>query len=94
MSAFQIDTIILSILTILVIPMIGLLWRIATFRAKITDDIEDIGKDIRALVSDKDRVHKELADQMREDRRATNERLRWLEENLWRAIGGTQPRKQ
>jgi hypothetical protein len=45
--------------------------------------LKNIVEDIRALVADKDRTHTEILEQMREDRKATDRRLRWLELNVW-----------
>jgi K+ transporter len=38
---------------------------------------------LERIVAREDQTHKEIVEQMREDRRATNERLTWLERNLW-----------
>lgn len=35
------------------------------------------------LFRDKDQIHREQSNQMRENRIATNSRLEWLERNLW-----------
>jgi hypothetical protein len=51
----------------------------ATMRNQLAMVIRDLDK----LVADKDATHKEILAQMREDRRATDTRLRWLETNLW-----------
>lgn len=50
---------------------------------RVEDRLGDLIGDVDKLVRDKDRVHREIVDQMREDRRATNERLTWLERHLW-----------
>ena len=79
---------IISVLSVLVIPLIILLWKIAVGITTSRDKIDNIEADLKALVNDKDRAHKEITDQMREDRLAANQRLRWLEEHLWKQIGG------
>lgn len=73
----------ISFLGIVLIPLIILLWRIAVSSTKNQDKLASLEDDIRALVADKDKVHAKLYEQMREDRNATNQRLRWLEENVW-----------
>lgn len=49
---------------------------------------------MRQLVENKDRIHAEMLGQMREDRQATDRRLRWLEEYLWRRGGEDALRNQ
>lgn len=42
---------------------------------------------IEQLVRDKDETHREMVSQMSEDRKATHQRLVWLERYVWRQIG-------
>ena len=65
----------------------GILWRMSAKWTNAIDRLEAIEVHTKALVDDKNRVHKEMNDQMREDRNATNERLRWLEQNLYNRTG-------
>jgi hypothetical protein len=62
--------------------------------------LESLANSVEKLVVDKDRVHNEIVareqevhnemlSQMREDRNATNLRLRWLEEHLWNRNHGS-----
>ena len=76
-------TIVLTIIGVIVIPVLAVIFRAAVRWKGIEDKLEGITDDLKSLVHDKDRVHTEIATQMREDRLATNQRLRWLEENLW-----------
>jgi hypothetical protein len=85
MTAFQVYiSITVSILGILVIPLIGLLIRGAMKWTRVEDKLDSVVKKMADLVDDKNRVHLELASQMREDRKATDRRLRWLEEHTWK----------
>lgn len=52
-------------------------------RATMVQQLSTIARDLDRIAADKDRVHAELVAQMREDRRATDSRLRWLETHLW-----------
>ena len=52
--------------------------------SRIEGDLKHLAEDMGELVRDKDKVHAEMLTQMREDRSATDRRLRWLEEHLWK----------
>lgn len=73
-----------SVMGVIVIPLLVFAFRAAIRWKGIEDDLKDIAKDLKEIVDDKNRVHAELSAQMRDDRNATNQRLRWLEENLWK----------
>lgn len=83
MSEFEILTLILSVLAVLIIPLLILVVRSAVRWGHMEDKMSGLADDIRALVVDKDRTHDLIYQQMREDRMATNKRLTWLEQNLW-----------
>jgi hypothetical protein len=76
----------ISALSVILIPLVVLLWRVAVGITKTGDQINGIEKDLRELVEHKEKDHADIYVQMREDRNATNIRLRWLEENLWQQI--------
>jgi len=89
----------LTLLSVLLIPTIGLLIRLVVKWTKAEGKLEELARDMSELVRDKDRTHAEMIGQMkldraemlaqmREDRNATNRRLRWLEENIWSRRGG------
>lgn len=84
---FQILALLLSFITVVVVPMLGLTVRNAVRWTKIELRVGEITKDLRAIVDDKNAVHLRIHQEMREDREATNRRLRWLEENLWNTTG-------
>lgn len=77
----------ISVLAIMLIPAIGLLIRIVVKWTRTEAKLEELADDMRKLVENKDRIHAEMLGQMREDRKATDRRLRWLEEFLWRRGG-------
>lgn len=82
-------TLILSGVSVIFIPMLVFLIRATVKWTRVEDRLAQIGLDVERLVKDKDQVHREIVNQMHEDRVATNERLTWLERNLWgRGAGG------
>ena len=81
------DITIFSTLTAFGVTVIGILWRMSAKWTNAIDRLEVIEKHVKEVVDDKNRVHREMLDQMREDRNATNDRLRWLEQNLWQSLG-------
>lgn len=64
----------------LVVYIVRLSSRWATMETKLGGLIERVEK----LVQDKESTHRDMLAQMRSDRDATNQRLRWLEEHLWK----------
>lgn len=60
-------------------------------RASMVAQLKTIARDLDRIVSDKDRTHAEMLNQMREDRQATDNRLRWLETHLWSAARRPRP---
>ena len=84
MTAFQYLEIILTILAVLVLPALALMIRAAVHSGRLETKLDGAIEDIRGLVRSKDEVHKEIYAQMREDRVASNKRLSWLEQNLWK----------
>lgn len=84
MTHYEWITLILTILSVLLIPCLILLVRATVKWTRVEDRLNMVADDLKELVHDKDKVHQEIIAQMREDRNATNRRLRWLEENLWK----------
>lgn len=83
-----------SVVGILLVPLIVLLFRVVVNATRLEDKVQNIADDLTELVKDKDKTHAEILTQMREDRQATNQRLRWLEENVWnRSRAAAQRRK-
>lgn len=80
--------IILSVIAVLMIPLIRLIWGAGRKQQQIEDKQVELIKNMEKLIADKDAVHREIIQTIREDREATNKRLRWLEENLWNTRRG------
>src|SRR5690348_4135261 len=74
---------VMSAISILLIPSLILLVRLVSKWTKVEERLAILTEDMGELVRDKDKTHAEMLGQMREDRRATDKRLRWLEEYLW-----------
>lgn len=66
---------------------LGLVVRLTLRWGRIESDLRHLAGDMAEIVRDKDRVHAEIVAAMRDDRAATDRRLRWLEEHLWRRSG-------
>ena len=86
----QVVAILLSAMGIIFIPMIIVLYRGIVKWTRTEDKLDELVKDVGKLIIDKDQTHKEMLQQMTDDRQATDRRLRWLEENIWNR--GSRPR--
>lgn len=84
MTTFDWAVIVMSVVSVLLIPAIALMVNVSIRWTRAQERIENLTEDMQKLVMDKDKVHAEMIGQMREDRAATDKRLRWLEEYLWR----------
>ena len=78
----------LSFAFVVVVTMLGLIVRITRKWTRIEAGLETLGRDFATLVVDTSKVNQEISAQMREDRRASNDRLTWLERNMWRTTTG------
>lgn len=94
MSVFEILTLCLSALAILIIPFSIMLVRGAIKWTRIEGKIDAANEkidrtqtELAHFVADKERAHTLIYEQMKDDREATNRRLRWLEEHLWKGSG-------
>lgn len=65
-----------AVLTVLVIPLAGLLIRIVIRQSKVEGQLAMVVQDFKDTTQEMQRT-------MREDRSSNNERLRWLERTLW-----------
>ncbi|HTS05691.1 MAG TPA: hypothetical protein VMP68_08915 [Candidatus Eisenbacteria bacterium] len=83
MNDLQIITFVLAVITTLLIPLVVFLVRGAVKWTRVEAKMDHVLIELKEIVADKDKVHAEIYSQMREDRAATNKRLRWLEEYLW-----------
>ena len=80
MTHYNLITVILSILGIILIPILGVLIRGMVRWIRTEDELKVLVADVRELIENKDKVHSDILNQMRFDRDATNQRLRYLEE--------------
>lgn len=83
-NAYQYLEIILTILAVLILPGIGLMIRSAVRSARLESDVRNVIEDVKQVIMAETEAHKEIYAQMREDRKASNQRLSWLEQNLWK----------
>lgn len=67
-----------------VVALVAYLIKGAARWARTEERLEDLIMDVKKLVADKDEAHKLIMETLKDDREATNRRLRWLEEHLWR----------
>jgi hypothetical protein len=79
---FEWTTAILTGIGVLFLPAIAILIRGAIKWTRTEDKLAELVRDVHELVDSKDKVHTEMYAQMREDRAATDRRLRYLEERL------------
>jgi hypothetical protein len=82
-SEFEWISVLLGIVTVIVVPVLVLLARLTVRWTRTEDRLDTLIDDVKELVEAKEKVHAEMYRTMREDRAATDRRLRWLEENLW-----------
>lgn len=80
MTTYDRFSILLAVTAVLLIPALVILVRGAVKWTRTEDRLAELVGDVHRLVSDKDRVHAEMLEQMRIDREATDRRLRYLEE--------------
>jgi hypothetical protein len=85
-SALTLITIGLSVISVLLLPAVGILIRGAVKWTRTESQLGHLVGDMRELVADKDKVHQEILAQMRDDRAATDRRLRYIEE-FWMGEG-------
>jgi hypothetical protein len=76
------------------IPILGFLITISVQWGGLRSDLRSINKDLIEIVKDKDDMQHSILDQMKVDREATDRRLRWLEENVWRNRGSSKDHTQ
>lgn len=67
----------------LLAALVGFIVRATMRWTRVELQLVQLGENIKKLVEDKDKTHREITNQMHEDRQANNERLTWLERNLY-----------
>jgi hypothetical protein len=75
---------IVSVVGAIVLPLLVMMVGILVKWTRMEDRLGEITDDVRKLVEDKDKVHLAIQQEIRDDRVATDRRLRWLEEHLWK----------
>jgi len=80
----ELISLVIGTVTAIVMPLTLLIVRSAVKWAKLESRVEEVIADVKELIGQKDKFHAALVDQMKSDREATDRRLRWLEEHLWR----------
>ena len=86
MNATDIIGLILAIVSVLVVPLIVVLIRGAIKWTRVETKLDQAIARLDDIVRDKDETHRVMIQQMTDDRKATDQRLRWLEENVWRYL--------
>lgn len=74
----------LGFVSIILVPTFVLIVRGMVKWTKVEGKLDEVVKDMKELVENKDRIHAAMLEQMKDDRSVTDRRLRWLEENLWK----------
>lgn len=78
---------VLAVMSVIIIPLVALMIRLIIRWSKMESALSSLTKDVSDLVRNKEATHTAMLDTMREDRKATDRRLRWLEENVWNNQG-------
>lgn len=92
MTPFEWVSVALTIVTLLIVPMVVALLRGMAKWTRVELRLEQIVTGFTKFADDNSEAHRQMVAQMRDDRNATNDRLTWLERNLWRQqAGGRQP---
>jgi hypothetical protein len=93
-NAYETISLVIGSLVTVIVPVIIFLLRGAIKWTRVEDKLDQAIIRLETLVRDKDATHAVMVQQMTEDRKATDQRLRWLEENIWRhVLGATRPRQ-
>lgn len=74
----EILTLVISVMGVIILPFIIMAFRAAIRWKGIEDKLGNVVDDLGGLIA-----------QMKEDRKSTDRRLRWLEENIWRRHGNS-----
>ena len=83
MTEYETLSLVLGILSVVLIPLGWVVIRGLVKWVRVENKLDNVISRMEELVKDKDVVHREIVNQMREDRKATNERLQWLERHAW-----------
>lgn len=86
MTQFEWTVTILTVFSVLLLPVLALMFRGAVKWTRTEDKLSELVGDMREMITDKDRVHAEMLSMMKSDRDAADRRLRFLEE-FWMEKG-------
>jgi hypothetical protein len=93
LTRFEITSLLLGFISVLLIPSLVLMVRAAIKWTRVEERLDRVVEDLDKLVKDKDATHAAIIATMREDRETMNRRVEWLERNVWsrgqRRSGGT-----
>ena len=78
----------LGVVSIILLPFLIMLFRLTIQGTKLVDRVGNIEADLKDSIQNQTRSSEAIYSQMRDDRLANNQRLRWLEENLWKGHNG------
>lgn len=84
MTHFEVTSLILTLITVVLIPTLVVLVRGAVKWTQTEDKLGSLVDAVEKLVDEKDKVHAAMLDQMTRDRDATDRRLRFIEERFMR----------
>lgn len=87
MSSSERLTLILGAISAIGIPTLVTTVRAMVKWTRVEDSLQNLVKDVQQLVENKDKVHEAIYRSMADDRKATDRRLRWLEEYVWKGGG-------
>lgn len=78
-------------IVVVLLAILGVLFRATTRWTKLETSVRHMEQSATDSQTQNRQVHIEIYQQMREDRAATDRRLRWLEEHIWNM--GTNERR-
>lgn len=81
---FTILILAISLVFTIMVAVLGAIIRVTQKWTRTEDKLNGLIEDVKELIKDKDKTHTDIIATMRDDRAATDRRLRWLEETLWK----------
>jgi signal transduction histidine kinase len=84
MSKFEYISLIITITVVLLLPALALILRLTVRWTKAEVKLSEIAKDMHEMVEDKEKVHRELYNMIKDNRDHIDGRMRWVEENIWK----------
>jgi hypothetical protein len=94
MNGYQWAGLILTFASVVGIPLLAMTIRGSIKWTRVEAKIDNVFDDVKGLILNnekarerEEKVHLLMMEDIRQDRAATNVRLRWLEENLWLTKG-------